>query len=483
MHLRFTAGRDLYALLDLNITANLNEVRAAYRRAALIAHPDKGGTAEAFHAITLAFEVLSCSTTRRLYNQTYIRQTYIRQLHLRRHRLAAVTKAAKSKLATPNLDKVCTLKTGMKRPVFCSDNALQPRKRRCCQRPLNTPAAKCGVCSSPKRTEQQVVAINDALGCMRTLLQSMTAAQRLTALEHVTPCVRIALLSFMQKSQSVPAPNAAAPKHTKEILGYKKLNRCKPLPAQSGVRVTKSSVGTRYRAHLVIKGLRLYTNTSSHAAAIEHHIIFVQMREALAAESGKDPCIWTHPEKLLGIFNGILADNSTSAIMIDLHVFVYMRGTPFLDKNTYIISPTMQLDQAVPLYARLLRAQCTSWEALRAEWVYLLQLKQKSNAKGQLRAEAEMIADQARQKALNFRLRQAEKVAKRVMKREEQKTKKAHAAAEREQRRSVAADAKAEVWERKAARQRLLMWKARRKGLRQGSCKDMTMEDIMRRNL
>lgn len=273
----------------------------------------------------------------------------------------------------------------------------------------------------------------------------------------------------MENPHTVRAPGSTTIKGAKQILGYKKLNRRKPLPAQSGIRITKSSVGTRYRAHLLIKGLRFYANTSDHAAAIDRHIIFVQMRDAVAAESSRDPCLWINPEKLLGILNGILADSNTSATTLDLHVFVYMRGTPWLDGDTYVVSPVMQLDQAVPLYARLLRAQCTSWEALRTEWVCLLQLKQKSQT------EAETIADQARQKALNLRLRQAELIAKRAMKREELKNKKALAAAEREQqrlereqRRLAVADAKAKALERRAM-------KARRQGLN----KDMTMADIM----
>lgn len=478
MLLRFAAGTDLYALLDLNISANLNEVRAAYRRAALVSHPDKGGTAEAFHGINLAFEVLSCTATRHLYNQTCIRQ-----LNQRRRQSPAVTKVSEYKPAAGNLDMFCASKTRLKRRSFFSERSLQPRKHRCHQAPSTARAARCMVTTSQKKIEGQGLAINVALGCMRTLLQSMIAAQRLAALESVAPCVRSALLSFMQAPESVQALSQAAPSDPKKIFGYKKLNRCKPLPAQSGVRAMKSSAGIRYRAHLVIKGLRLYTNTLSHIVATDHHIIFVQMRDALAAESGKDPSIWTNPQRLLGILHRVLADNNISAMMTDLHVFVYMRGAPWLNKDTFIVSPVMQLHQAVSLYARLLHAQCTSWEALRAEWVNLLQFKHKSQAKGPFRAEAEMIADQARQKALNCRLCQAEKVAIRAMKRDDQMAKKAYAAAEREQRRFLVAGAKADVMKRKDARRQFLMWRDRRKGLRQGPCKDMTMDDIMKSTL
>jgi hypothetical protein len=60
---------DHYAVLDISPSADALEIRAAYRRAALSTHPDKGGTEKAFHAIADAFNILSCPTTRYLYDQ------------------------------------------------------------------------------------------------------------------------------------------------------------------------------------------------------------------------------------------------------------------------------------------------------------------------------------------------------------------------------------------------------------------------------
>ena len=48
----------LYRILGLGPAASKEEVRAAYKRQALAAHPDKGGSKEAFHAVTHAFETL-----------------------------------------------------------------------------------------------------------------------------------------------------------------------------------------------------------------------------------------------------------------------------------------------------------------------------------------------------------------------------------------------------------------------------------------
>ena len=48
---------DLYEVLNVTATATLAELRPAFKRAALAAHPDKGGNKEAFHTVMVAFEI------------------------------------------------------------------------------------------------------------------------------------------------------------------------------------------------------------------------------------------------------------------------------------------------------------------------------------------------------------------------------------------------------------------------------------------
>uniref|UniRef100_A0A7S4ST05 J domain-containing protein n=1 Tax=Alexandrium monilatum TaxID=311494 RepID=A0A7S4ST05_9DINO len=59
---------DHYAALGLPRSADDAAVRAAYRRQALLAHPDKGGAEEAFHAVYAAFKTLSNSRERAAYD-------------------------------------------------------------------------------------------------------------------------------------------------------------------------------------------------------------------------------------------------------------------------------------------------------------------------------------------------------------------------------------------------------------------------------
>jgi curved DNA-binding protein CbpA len=61
---------DLYQLLGIKRAASREEIRKAYRRKAKNSHPDTGGSAEAFNALTAAHEVLSDTSRRERYDAT-----------------------------------------------------------------------------------------------------------------------------------------------------------------------------------------------------------------------------------------------------------------------------------------------------------------------------------------------------------------------------------------------------------------------------
>jgi len=57
-----------YELLNVSHTATTEEIKKAYRKSALIHHPDKGGSSEMFKKITIAYEVLTNPEKRNLYD-------------------------------------------------------------------------------------------------------------------------------------------------------------------------------------------------------------------------------------------------------------------------------------------------------------------------------------------------------------------------------------------------------------------------------
>ncbi|MES1913006.1 MAG: hypothetical protein MHM6MM_005242 [Cercozoa sp. M6MM] len=59
---------DLYEILEVAESASLAEIKSAYRRAVLRAHPDRGGTPAQFRRVHLAWQTLGDSDRRRRYD-------------------------------------------------------------------------------------------------------------------------------------------------------------------------------------------------------------------------------------------------------------------------------------------------------------------------------------------------------------------------------------------------------------------------------
>ena len=64
------APKSLYEVLGVDRKATADEIRRAYRKQALVHHPDKGGDTEKFKELTRANEVLSDEHKRAVYDQT-----------------------------------------------------------------------------------------------------------------------------------------------------------------------------------------------------------------------------------------------------------------------------------------------------------------------------------------------------------------------------------------------------------------------------
>jgi len=51
-------GESAYTILNIPTTASIEEIKTAYRKLALVHHPDKGGNEEAFRKIHAAYSFL-----------------------------------------------------------------------------------------------------------------------------------------------------------------------------------------------------------------------------------------------------------------------------------------------------------------------------------------------------------------------------------------------------------------------------------------
>jgi len=63
------AKRDYYEVLGVSKTASADEIKKAFRRAAVEHHPDRGGNEEKFKELNEAYEVLKDESKRKRYDQ------------------------------------------------------------------------------------------------------------------------------------------------------------------------------------------------------------------------------------------------------------------------------------------------------------------------------------------------------------------------------------------------------------------------------
>lgn len=343
-----------YSLLNIDSTADDSEVRKAYRQAALRAHPDKGGTEELFHRVAAAFEILSCPSSRAIYD----------------NELAAI-------LATTTLQ-----------PTGEGSMARDSRKR-------SRVGSQLGRRSDRRegrkkfRTSRADAALEEA----RSLLQCMSAIERHRALTSADNQVKLALLSFMR--QKPPPCSQPGPK-TRSDNGFLRNSQrygC------TRVRTIRRRSLTTFQACTQCRTMRLYTREQAvFKTAIEHQIILISIRQAVSRASAASPKVWSNPQRLSQICGAVLSAHGTTESELGLRVIVRMTAKQWLGARVEIGSPMTSLEDAAKLQAQLLQARASSWHSFRAAWVHLMHSRKRIAV-----AEAEAIADKARLEGLRER--------------------------------------------------------------------------------
>eukprot|EP00929_Paragymnodinium_shiwhaense_P074100 TRINITY_DN37906_c0_g1_i1.p1 TRINITY_DN37906_c0_g1~~TRINITY_DN37906_c0_g1_i1.p1 ORF type:complete len:722 (+),score=168.33 TRINITY_DN37906_c0_g1_i1:109-2166(+) len=238
-----------YDLLGLSPSASSCEVRSAYRRQALKTHPDKGGSAEQFRQVLLAFETLSSSRGRAKYDLTLAKR---RSRELRKDRKkgsshaepsAAAAKAAAG--AAAGAEKCSGSAAGASpQSAGAETRTARPKKTEAAAREASVSAE--GVGRAPtgaardssearnakeeaaedriaRRKAPSQAAYRGLAACLirlRRLANVMQRAERVSALQATPMPVRNELLMFMQaygkfgmppkpESHQAPQSNAA----------------------------------------------------------------------------------------------------------------------------------------------------------------------------------------------------------------------------------------------------------------------------------
>lgn len=539
---------DFYAVLNISPLAPDAEIPHAYRRAALLAHPDKGGSTEAFQLVSNAFEVLACRSSREQYDQA------------RKHGgLLGHTDGSCKPFSRSDMPRAATVvKRGtVKRSA--PEAGAPPKKQRVDQPAKDSAAARSTASDRVNHVFRGRVspeeALSRALNRLKTILHDMCMEQRRQAISQMVLRVRIALLTFMekQKKESV-VPDARSKPETHEVkavlpladapvlssgkvtdgtcIDEPKLAECKSpatqpvftcIGGERGAQVVQSGsdrsvhvadIGrsvqktcnfdiarrkqarsasattgiqrdrrykrSSYKAQLHIKSLRIYTKGhASIESAIDHQIILMQIRLAWMEAWQSNAHIWEeHPHQLASLYKHVLLAKGTSENELGLKAFVSMQALPWLGKNCFVISPVMELTDALELQAKLLRARRISWPLFRAEWVQLMQRKKHYQPNVRSEADAEGVADGAYQRHQMF-LRQL------AQEREKRKEARSHAQQQLQEKAKQKRDMRCyerdcRKRERQIERQKLLGAQAERWKLKKMACLEKYLAKAVR---
>lgn len=274
------AHRNFYEELHLQPTASASEVRSAYRRAALLAHPDKGG-------IAFAFEVLSCPASRALYDQA--RKNVVEPQHRRvAHYLDTSTKAprgtAPHRYAARRKRKresdPPSSEVKQSRSDGASEDSSAPGSSECLsQSSDNDGASRDGDADPvghPKQMHLHVQSsVGSSLGKLRYILQELSADLRRSAITRMPACVRSELLSHMNCQPSCMHNTVPGTAKCKRVARSSSWSR--GTDVRSLIHIHKTS----YQAQLRIRHLRMYTCAQADFdIAVSHQMTLVRARQA-----------------------------------------------------------------------------------------------------------------------------------------------------------------------------------------------------------
>eukprot|EP00927_Polykrikos_kofoidii_P029428 TRINITY_DN25452_c0_g1_i1.p1 TRINITY_DN25452_c0_g1~~TRINITY_DN25452_c0_g1_i1.p1 ORF type:complete len:529 (-),score=68.87 TRINITY_DN25452_c0_g1_i1:779-2365(-) len=405
---------NFYDVLQVEISATFSDIRTAYRRAALATHPDKGGSADQFLSVTRAFETLACESSRALYDRKWRNRFGI--VHGVRAAGSASEFEARfsgsySQSVNAASGRAEAQHVGSAEPS-CGDSGpvnCGPRKR----------ARKVWSSETARKEASDVKKLlHVAFQRLRFTLQQLSVTKRQAAIEGLQQHVRLRFLQFMESSKNKPCENdevaswALVPfedssSSDSDDVDFKSevfessditegqnrvaLSDSTPSPLKGWAedhvtdeggsdkrRLLKGvvSLPNAYYAQLMFGFLLCRTKSIQNVdVAVELYILLVQIRNAAAQEAssrGMSLREMTDGTPIREAFDKVLSETNNSVDKIGLQFAVRMDMGSGSTRRV-IMSPIFSLEDALVWRNRLMVARATSWDALSAAWVELLQ--------------------------------------------------------------------------------------------------------------
>eukprot|EP00913_Durusdinium_trenchii_P034906 g32652.t1 len=195
----------LYEVLGTNAHASAAEVKAAFKRQALVLHPDKGGSKEAFQRALRAFEVLSDDSSRSEYDQRLQKASRNRWSFQKTGAAGGQSRAGREAWATCDRSgDVIRIEDRIRRQRSrSSDSASLPRARALVLRRRRSACALCRP-NRPGPGEAREAAVVSL--CIQSLCMT---ARKVRELDRAVD-ILLMLMSIKQKMGGIVDPSAGA---------------------------------------------------------------------------------------------------------------------------------------------------------------------------------------------------------------------------------------------------------------------------------
>ena len=358
--------RNFYEVLGLPDTASAAEIRAAYKRKALSAHPDKGGTSGEFRLLVQAFEVLFSCHSRAVYDE----------------KLKHCGKCPLKKTSKNSEEKRCREPKGKDRPKSAKDQRS----------------------SAPRVKRSKRELLEQCMGRLKKILQDCPNDVRLQQITSMSGLLRGKLLIFMEVSKHADeaknAPRVAASigsearressnqvhlplaDHVRQRTQRESSDRRRGLAKGIYSIAAKSKV--YYEARIVYRNLCFASRTSRNLEDTVHrHTMLAALRQRIVEMEEEEvrrlgplePCVqWVSRLKCLlqrAIkTEGIIEMGVSFQVVIDARLWV----------GKMVYSPRMRsCETALDVWER---AECVrlleGWAGIKVVWMEWMQAERRS---------------------------------------------------------------------------------------------------------